>query len=80
MSDLKKYIKKRKNRDKAFAHKYDEGHANFKIGMVLRGASKKLKTKKTAILKRKIPEFKSEKEEADFFSTHSPLDYPDEFE
>jgi predicted DNA binding CopG/RHH family protein len=28
---------------------------------------------------KKIPKFKSEKEEADFWSTHSPLDYPDEF-
>ena len=27
----------------------------------------------------KLPKFKSEKEEADFWSTHSPLDYPNEF-
>jgi len=29
-------------------------------------------------MKKKIPEFKSEKEEALFWSKHSPLDYPDE--
>lgn len=28
---------------------------------------------------KKIPKFKSEKEEAHFWDTHSPLDYPDEF-
>ncbi len=28
---------------------------------------------------RKIPKFKSEEEEARFWDTHSPLDYPDEF-
>ena len=28
---------------------------------------------------KKIPEFKSEEEEARFWDTHSPLDYPDEF-
>jgi len=29
-------------------------------------------------MKKKIPEFKSEKEEANFWSKHSPLDYPGE--
>lgn len=29
--------------------------------------------------RKKIPKFKSEKEEAEFWSKHSPLDYPDEF-
>jgi hypothetical protein len=29
--------------------------------------------------KRKLPKFKSEEEEARFWDTHSPLDYPDEF-
>ncbi len=29
-------------------------------------------------MKKKIPEFKSEKEEALFWSKHSPLDYPEE--
>jgi len=28
---------------------------------------------------KKLPKFKTEKEEAIFWSTHSPLDYPDEF-
>lgn len=28
---------------------------------------------------KKIPKFKSEEEEARFWDTHSPLDYPDEF-
>ncbi len=28
---------------------------------------------------KKIPKFKSEKEMADFWATHSPLDYPGEF-
>ena len=28
---------------------------------------------------RKLPKFKSEKEEARFWGTHSPLDYPSEF-
>lgn len=28
---------------------------------------------------KKIPKFKSEKEEAAFWSKHSPLDYPEEF-
>ena len=28
---------------------------------------------------KKIPKFKSEKEAAEFWSKHSPLDYPDEF-
>ncbi len=30
-------------------------------------------------MKKKMPKFKSEKEEARFWDTHSPLDYPDEF-
>ena len=30
-------------------------------------------------MKKKIPKFKSEKEEAQFWSKHSPLDYPNEF-
>jgi hypothetical protein len=28
----------------------------------------------------KIPDFKSREEEAEFWQTHSPLDFPDEFE
>ena len=30
-------------------------------------------------MKKKLPKFKSEKEIADFWNKHSPLDYPDEF-
>ena len=60
MSDLKKYIKKRKRTDKEFAKNYEEGFENFKIGVMLRQAresegltqeeiAKKLNTKKSAI-------------------------------
>ena len=38
MSDLKKYVKKRKTRDPQFADLYDEGYAEFKIGVLLRQA------------------------------------------
>ena len=36
MSDLKKYIKKRKAYDKAFAKNYEENYADFKISAMLR--------------------------------------------
>ncbi len=60
MSDLKKYIKERKKRDKGFAKGFEEGYEQFKIGVVLRHAreesgitqeelARRLKTKKTAI-------------------------------
>lgn len=60
MSDLKKYVRERRKRDKAFAEGYDEGYEQFKIGVVLKQArekagmtleelARKLKTKKTAI-------------------------------
>jgi len=60
MSDLKKYIAERKNKDKAFAIGFDEGYEEFKIGVMLREAreaagltqeelARRLKTKKTAI-------------------------------
>jgi ribosome-binding protein aMBF1 (putative translation factor) len=60
MSDLKKYIRDRKKRDKAFAKGFDEGYEQFKIGVILRQAretagvtqqelARRLKTKKTAI-------------------------------
>lgn len=60
MSDLKKYISGRKNRDKAFARGYDEGYEHFRIGVMLREAresagltqeelAKRLHTQKTAI-------------------------------
>lgn len=60
MSDLKKYIAKRKSTDAEFAESYEEGYENFKIGILLRQAresagitqdevAKKLQTKKSAI-------------------------------
>ena len=60
MSDLQKYISKRKKSDSEFAENYDLGYQNFKIGMVLRQMRKdsgitqeelagKLKTKKSVI-------------------------------
>ncbi len=60
MSDLKKYIDKRKKRDRKFAENYDEQYEQFKVGVMLREARKaagmtqeelarRLKTKKTAI-------------------------------
>jgi HTH-type transcriptional regulator/antitoxin HipB len=60
MSDLKKYIAKRKKMDKEFAEGFEEGYEQFKIGVVLRQAREsagltqeelavRLKTQKTAI-------------------------------
>ncbi len=60
MSDLKKYIKERKTRDKVFAKGYEEGYEQFKIGVMLKQSresagltqeelARRLKTKKTAI-------------------------------
>ena len=60
MSDLKKYISKRKARDPEFARGYDSGYEQFKIGVMLKMAreeagltqeqlAKKLDTKKSAI-------------------------------
>ncbi len=60
MSDLQKYITKRKKTDKEFAENYDKGFENFKIGVLLRQAresegitqeevARKLNTKKSAI-------------------------------
>ena len=60
MSDLKKYIKKRKEKDRKFARDYDEGYEQFKVGIMLKQAresagltqeelASRLKTKKTAI-------------------------------
>ncbi len=60
MSDLQKYITKRKKTDKEFAENYDEGFENFRIGVLLRQAresegitqeeiARKLNTKKSAI-------------------------------
>ena len=60
MSDLKKYIQKRKQTDKSFALNFEKGYQDFKIGAILRQAreeagltqeqlARKIKTKKTAI-------------------------------
>ncbi len=60
MSDLKKYVKKRKTKDKAYAEHYESGYDGFKLGIMLRQArvnagltqeelAQKLNTKKSAI-------------------------------
>lgn len=60
MSDLKRYIKKRKKTDTVFALDFDEGYENFKLGVLLRQVrenagitqeevARKLNTKKSAI-------------------------------
>ena len=60
MSDLRRYIEQRKARDPEFAREYESGHAEFKIGVMLRQMreeagltqeelAEKLKTKKSAI-------------------------------
>jgi HTH-type transcriptional regulator/antitoxin HipB len=60
MSDLEKYIDKRKKTDPQFAQDFDKGYAEFKIGVLLKQAREQagltqeqlarlLKTKKTAI-------------------------------
>lgn len=60
MSDLKKYIEKRKKTDTDFANNFDAGYEDFKIGEMLKQArtevgltqddiAQKLHTKKSAI-------------------------------
>jgi HTH-type transcriptional regulator/antitoxin HipB len=60
MSELKRYIKGRQEKDAVFAAGFDAGYEQFKVGVVLRQAREKagltqeelarrLKTKKTAI-------------------------------
>jgi len=60
MSDLQKYLVKRKSNDSEFAENYDEGYQTFKFGVLLREARKsagltqldladKLHTQKSAI-------------------------------
>jgi ribosome-binding protein aMBF1 (putative translation factor) len=41
MSDLEKYIERRKARDKIFAENYEEGWHDFKIGLMIREAREK---------------------------------------
>jgi len=60
MSDLKKYISKRKKNDPEFANNFESGYEQFKIGVMLKIAreeagltqeqlAEKLQTKKSAI-------------------------------
>ncbi len=60
MSDLQKYIKERKRKDRVFAKGFEEGYEQFKIGVMLRQAreeagitqeelARRVKTRKTAI-------------------------------
>ncbi len=60
MSDLQKYIDRRKRRDAEFGEGFEAGYSNFKVGILLRQAreragmtqdevAEKLKTKKSAI-------------------------------
>ena len=60
MSDLQKYIKKRKKREPAFEKDFDSGYEQFKIGVLLKQAREeagltqeevaaRLNTKKSAI-------------------------------
>jgi len=60
MSDLKKYVEKRKKSDKDFSQGFELGYSDFKLGVMLRQAresagftqeelAEKLKTKKSAI-------------------------------
>ena len=60
MSDLEKYINRRKKRDPEFAKGFEEGYKDFKIGVLLKQAreqagltqeqlAKMVKTQKTAI-------------------------------
>ena len=60
MSDLKKYINKRKELDESFSLNFDEGYQAFKIGLMLKEAREnagvtqeelatRLSTKKSAI-------------------------------
>mgnify|MGYP000207059188 CR=1 FL=1 len=60
MSDLQRYIKKRKAKDPEFAHNYESGYEQFKIGAMLKLAREEagltqeqlaqmLRTKRSAI-------------------------------
>lgn len=41
MSDLKRYVEKRKKRDLDFSENFDEGYAELKIGLMVRKLRKK---------------------------------------
>ena len=60
MSDVKRYVQKRVERDAEFSQNYEAGYADFKIGVILRQAresagltqeemARRLKTKKSSI-------------------------------
>lgn len=60
MSDLDKYINRRKRRDREFADGFEPGYSNFKVGILLKQAreragmtqdevARKLRTKKSSI-------------------------------
>ena len=60
MSDIRKYVKKRKKTDRVFAKDFDTGYEQFKIGVLLKQAredagltqeelARKLGTQKTAV-------------------------------
>jgi ribosome-binding protein aMBF1 (putative translation factor) len=60
MSDLQKYISRRKKRDREFAEAYEIGYEQFKLGVILRQARERagltqeelahrMRTKKSAI-------------------------------
>ena len=60
MSDIDKYVARRKAKDKSFALNFDEGYADFKVGILIKQAresagvtqetlAKRIKTNKTAI-------------------------------
>ncbi len=60
MSDIDKYVTRRKAKDKSFALNFDEGYADFKVGILIKQAresagvtqetlAKRIKTNKTAI-------------------------------
>lgn len=60
MSNLKRYVRERRERDAKFALNYEQGYTDFKIGVMLRQAretaglsqeelAKRLRTQKTAI-------------------------------
>lgn len=52
MDDLEKYIEKRKQKDKKFAFKFDDGFEKFKIGILLRKARTEAKITQTELAKR----------------------------
>ncbi len=60
VSDVRRYVKKRKARDREFSRNYDSGYGDFKLGVMLRLAreeagltqeelAERLNTKKSAI-------------------------------